>query len=53
MDDVPLLFFAQEFGFAGSVWKEEEGNDGDDNRQGTFHEKDPWPSVVSAEPDLG
>lgn len=52
MDDVPLFFFAQELGFAGSVWQEEEGSDGDYNRQGTFHKEDPWPSVVSAEPDL-
>lgn len=53
MNNVPLLFFAEEFGFAGSVWKEEEGSDGDHNCQGTFHEEDPRPSVVSAESDLG
>jgi hypothetical protein len=53
MNNVPLLFFAEEFGFAGSVWKEEEGSDGDHNCQGTFHEENPRPSVVSAESDLG
>lgn len=53
VDDVPLLLFAEELGFAGCVWQEEEGSDGDHNCQGTFHEEDPRPSVVSAESDLG
>jgi hypothetical protein len=53
MDNVPLLFLTKELGFSGRVGKEEERNDGDDNRERSFNEKDPWPSVVAAELNLG
>jgi len=53
VDDIPLLLFAEEFGFARRVRKKEERHDCDHDCECTLHKEDPWPSVVSTEFDLG
>jgi len=52
VDDVPLLFFAEELGLSGSVRQEEERSDGDQNCERALYEEDPRPSVVTTKFDL-
>jgi hypothetical protein len=47
-----LLFLGEKLGSAGGVGQEEEGNHGDQHRDGAFDEEYPRPSLVPAKFDL-